>query len=130
MSGRSAGPPVDVAAAVRRGQRRFVLRLAATWVLVLAVTTGLVAAGVWARGVVHRPAPLVLAARLSGPMVVLSWTSHEPRAVVFVVLRDGAKVRRTKRRTFKDRPAGAGRHSYRVRAVDAGGHRLSSPGSW
>jgi IPT/TIG domain len=129
VSGRSAGmpgPPVDVAAAVRRGQRRFILRLAATWVLVLAVTTGLVAAGVWARNWVHPPVSPVLAARLSGSTVVLSWTSHEPRAVGFVVLRDGAKVGRTTGRTFEDRAAPPGRHSYRVRAVDAGGHRVAT----
>jgi len=49
---------------VHRGQRRFVLRLAATWVLVLAVTTGLVAASAWARSRVNPPPPPVLAGKI------------------------------------------------------------------
>jgi hypothetical protein len=118
-------PPLDVAAAVRRGQRRLVLRLAATWVLVLAVTAGLVVgAGVAING---SPVPPVLAA--APPVdstVVLSWTSHDPRAVGFVVLRDGTEVGRTTGRTFEDREAPPGQHSYRVRALDADGHRLAT----
>jgi hypothetical protein len=42
-------PQVDVAAAVRRGQRGFVIRLAGMWVAVLAITVVLITVGAVAR---------------------------------------------------------------------------------
>jgi MFS family permease len=44
---------VDVTAAVRRVERRLAVRLVATWVTVLALTAGLVMAGVLARGYIQ-----------------------------------------------------------------------------
>src|SRR5512133_4114609 len=44
---------VDVTAAVRRVERRLAVRLVATWVAVLALTAGLIMAGVLARGYIH-----------------------------------------------------------------------------
>jgi hypothetical protein len=53
--GSTGGPQVDVAAAVRRGQRGFVIRLAGMWVTVLATAVVLVIAGAAARSYLGAP---------------------------------------------------------------------------
>jgi len=75
----------------------------------------------------RRPhAPRGLKVKSAGPAgVVLAWKAPRggPEPELYLVFRDGKKIGRTKRRSYKDTRAKAGRHRYHVVAVDAKGRR-------